>query len=363
MERRFEHTRGWPAFVGYLALMASGCGESALVAEEERDEVGSISSALAGCQVNANGSARCNTTAIPRVSGRNVYYRIGALTGPGYDAATGRHAAVVLFQGTSASSRFTGDNGSGGANGPGATWNADVPLSRDFGIWYQVATVIALVDAGYTVIQPAARRQCGNVCAYAWDSNLGTWNGSPDQALTNALVAEMQPGRTTFGAIDINHVYAMGASSGGYMTSRLAHEYAGGLDGNGTVISTLRPFRAVAIQSGAYQGCLGNECSICEENLCSNTPDPVPNPNHPPTFFLHDVEDRIVPYPTMVVYRDILRADFGNGSPAYTVNGVPETFLREDNFDGTPQQPHHSWDRNLKPDSTNLILDWFRSHR
>ena len=330
------------------------------------------------CQINPDETAFCAETAVAPVSGRQVFYRIGDNTGPGYDASIGRHAAVFLFQGTS----LTGTDDAGGANGPGATWSKPVskpgpaPEFRfQFGIWYQVATVVALVHAGYTVIQPAARRMNGT---YFWDTNralLGRnrWSGSPDQALMNALIAQIQPGSTTFGAIDIDHVYATGISSGGYMSSRIANEYAAGIQTDGSVVSASQPFRAVAIQSGAYQACAGDDFTFT-----GSIPDPRPNciaatasqtlapisATHAPTFFLHDAQDKVVPVTTMMAYLQRLDDEFPGGNPAYTVDGVRETFLDTDDFSGNTQPtPHHEWDNHLTGASDNLILQWFSIHR
>lgn len=347
-------------FTSATAVIAIGCGpaESSDVAVEDTD---TTSEALADCQINPDGTAFCAETAIKMISNRKVFYRIGANTGPGYDAGTGRHAAVVLFQGTSRDGVGTDndtDNDTGGGNGPGATWSAPFTKPGDFGGWYQVATVVALVNAGYTVIQPAARFQClFGSCGNFWDSNVGRWGNTAgtDKPLVNALIAQIQPGTTTFGAIDINHVYATGISSGGYMTSRMANEFAGGINSNSTVKSTSLPFRAGAIQSASYQTCSAT-CPPFLINLKTN---------HAPTFFLHDPADPTVDFATMTNYRNKLNTQFPGGNPAYTVNGVPETFtLLDDRLTGdAPPSPGHQWSSNLTGDSSNLILQWFNSHR
>jgi hypothetical protein len=182
--------------------------------------------------------------------GRKAYYRVGANSGPGYNAATGRHSVIVLFQGSSFEAGP--ENTTGGANGPGATWSQPVVNPGDFAVWNQIATVIALVNAGYTVIQPAARFRAAG-------ESSGARNNGTDKPLMGALIAAIQPGSTTFGSSDINHVYAMGISSGGFMSSRIANELAGGVNNNSTVKLTTKPFRAVAIQSASYQVC-GQTC-------------------------------------------------------------------------------------------------------
>jgi len=345
-------------FMGSTVVVATGCGGPAESSDVALEVTDTTAAALADCQINPDGTAFCAETASPVISNRRVFYRIGANTGPGYDAATGRHAAVVLFQGTSPDGVGT-DNGTGGSNGPGATWSVPLTKPGAFGGWYQVATVVALVNAGYTVIQAAARYQCivppSIGCGYFWDSNIGNrWNNflGKDKALVTALVAQIQPGKTTFGPININAVYATGISSGGYMSSRMANEFAGGINGNSTVKSTSKPFRAVAIESASYQNC-ADPCS----------PPELPT-NHPPTFFLHDPADPVVPFSTMQSYLDRLNTQFPNGNPVYTVNGVKEEFVRLDQFTGdAPPSPGHQWSSELTADSSNLILQWFSSHR
>src|SRR5947208_14122972 len=88
----------------------------------------------------------------------------------------------------------------------------------------------------------------------------------------------------TFGPLDASRRYAMGISSGGCMTSRMAVSYDGA-------------FRAFAIASASYATC-GATCTV-----------PALPPDHPPTLFLHGGMDNIVPVSAMTPYRDELRAD------------------------------------------------------
>ena len=74
-----------------------------------------------------------------------------------------------------------------------------------------------------------------------------------------------------FGPINTTRLYAMGISSGGFMTSRMAVSYPG-------------KFRALADHSGSYATC-SDTCTV---------PTPLPS-NHPPTLFLHGDTDAIVP--------------------------------------------------------------------
>jgi len=351
--RHLSRTLGM--FVLSLAAACSASVEDS--AYDPTSEAESSPQALGSdCKIDPDGSAYCAQTAVATVLGREVYYRLGVNSGPGYDAATGRHAAVVLFQGTSPQENPL--NLSGGQNGPGATWSKSLPKPGSFAVWHQIATVIALIDAGYTVIQPAARFQCTAGCGYYWDSNIPfTWTNAAgtDKPLVGELIARLQPSATTFGAIDIHHVYAMGISSGGYMSSRMANEFAGGVNNDSTVKSTTLPFRAVAIQSAAFQTC-GPQC-----RPFAITPVKA---SHAPTFFLHDPKDEIVPFSGMMNYFDKLNALFQGGNAAYTVNGVRQTFLLMDPFDGTAGLPlGHQWSQELSADSGNLILEWFNSHR
>ena len=351
--RKLSRTLG--TFVLTLAAACSAGVEDATFAPAAETEA-NAQALGSDCQIDPDGTAYCAETAVTTVQGRDVYYRIGDHTGPGYHAASGRHAAVVLFQGTSPQDNPLGL--SGGVNGPGASWSKSLPKPGEFGVWHQVATIIALVDAGYTVIQPAARLQCAAGCGYYWDSNIpfawGNAAGS-DKPLVNALIAQLQPSATTFGAIDIHHVYAMGISSGGFMSSRIANEFAGGINDDSTVKSTALPFRAVAIESGAFQTCARR----CGPFAIS----PV-SANHAPTFFLHDAKDEIVLFSGMTNYFNRLSSLFPNGSAAYTVNGVRQPFVLMDPFDGTAApSPGHQWSQELSAGPDNLILGWFNDHR
>ncbi|HMJ16009.1 MAG TPA: hypothetical protein VK524_31550 [Polyangiaceae bacterium] len=359
------------SFVALFAVsVATACGGASDENSTDVEVASTTQQGLADCQVTSTTAFCATTTPTPPVLlGRSVFYRVGANTGPGYDAATGRHAAVVLFQGTSEPG--AGEDNAGGNNGPGTAWNVSVPISREFGGYYQVATVVALVSAGYTVIQPAARRR---PVGYFWDTNAGIPLGSawgtasspgPDRQLMNALVAQLQPGASLFGPIDIHHVYAMGISSGGYMSSRIANEYAGGINANSTVKVTSKPFRAVAIQSAAYQNCSNRASPTGFFNCVQHTAAANLPTNHPPTFFLHDdTNEPIVDFATADAYYGKLGMQFPTGNPVYTVNGVQETFRRLDTFNGESEpEPGHQWSDLLTGDSSNDILEWFNSHR
>jgi poly(3-hydroxybutyrate) depolymerase len=141
--------------------------------------------------------------------------------------------------------------------------------------------VKALLDRGYAVIAPNALDDG----ATYWQTNIPpyatSWDGCADDELVDAMLAAMADG--SFGALDPARRYAMGMSSGGYMTSRMAVSYAG-------------TFRALAIASASYATC-GQFCSV-----------PALPADHPPTLFLHGADDTLVPVAQMVKYRDALGA-------------------------------------------------------
>ena len=83
----------------------------------------------------------------------------------------------------------------------------------------------------------------------------------------------------SFGPLDPIAMFAAGISSGGYMTSRMAIQYAD-------------RFHALAIESASYATCGGPLCDV---------PDDLPT-NHPPTLFLHGGDDKIVPISTAQTY-------------------------------------------------------------
>jgi poly(3-hydroxyoctanoate) depolymerase len=245
---------------------------------------------------------------------RNVFWAPGAGRGP--------RPAVVLFQGTSSlGADPLGLDHNGGVLGPGGTWNHAIDTAEPFGGFFQVKVVQALLDAGFTVIQPAAHYQLG--IGYFWDTNVG-WQGSEDQQFIPALIAAIESG--AFGPVDLAHLYATGISSGGYMTSRMANEFAsrpGQLD-------PARPFRAVAIESASFESCAGAICVI---------PTPLPA-THPPTLFLHGLVDPIVPIVTAQAYDAALRAQ-----------SIPERFVVD-------PLASHQW----IAAAPGEVLTWFQSH-
>ena len=165
---------------------------------------------------------------------------------------------------------------------PGHTAFAAVP-SAPYGMYELTLTIQALLDGGWAVISPDAYNDGGAF----WETNIPpyatNWPGCPDDVLMQNLFTSL--GKGDFGPVDTTHLYAMGISSGGFMTSRMAVSYAG-------------KFRALADCSGSYATC-GRTCSV---------PTPLPS-NHPPTIFLHGGEDTIVPMSAVQPYIDALDAE------------------------------------------------------
>lgn len=217
---------------------------------------------------DATGTAsRCTATAdmitctseSTQIDGRTVTYQV-----PLGDPPAAGWPAVIYYQGS-----FV----------PGSHAFA-AAKSDAFDQYALTGTVKELLDRGYAVIAPDA----GSM-GY-WQTNIPpyatSWTGSSDDQLVRDLLAAMGSG--TFGPIDPARRYAMGISSGGFMTSRMAVSYAG-------------TFRALAIASASYATC-SNTCSV-----------PALPSDHPPTLFLHGGSDNIVPTSAMVPYRDALLAD------------------------------------------------------
>ena len=175
-------------------------------------------------------------------------------------------------------------------------------------------TVAALLDDGYVVIAPDA---ADDGTTY-WETNIppyaSSWSGCPDDVLMQSLLASVSAGG--FGPIDGTRLYAMGISSGGFMTSRMAVSYQG-------------KFRALADHSGSYATCSAT-CTV---------PTPLPA-DHPPTLFLHGGQDAVVPLSAIQPYIDALTAE---GHEAQLV---------------TDADAGHQW----LPEGPQVIPAWFDSH-
>jgi poly(3-hydroxybutyrate) depolymerase len=184
-----------------------------------------------------------------------------------------------------------------------------VPGSRAFmastsdslGQYELTRTVQALLDGGYAVIAPNA---LGDGSQF-WQTNVPPyatqWAGCDDDVFVKQLLDAM--GGTMFGPLDATRRYAMGISSGGFMTSRMAVSYAG-------------TFRALAIASASYATC-SNTCNV-----------PALPADHPPTLFVHGETDLLVPLSTMMPYRDALAAA-GHDASAVVVAGAGHEWLAD----------------------------------
>lgn len=240
------------------SLVACGGGHPAVPADAG-DASGDASATASRCASDAT-SITCPTETV-KIGGRTVTYAAPAGTPP-----VAGWPAVVYYQGS-----FI----------PGSQ-AFSAKLTDAFGEYQLTRTVQALLDRGYAVIAPNA---LGNGSEY-WETNVPpysvTWTGSDDDVFIRALLPALDDG--TFGTLDPDRHYAMGISSGGFMTSRMAVSYAG-------------KFRALVIASGSYATC-SQFCSV-----------PTLPPDHPPTLFLHGNADNVVPVGTMEAYRDQLLSE------------------------------------------------------
>jgi dienelactone hydrolase len=214
---------------------------------------------------------------------------------PAGDAPVGGWPTVIYYQGSfvSAEQAFAAE--------AGAT----------FGAYHLGLAVANLLDAGFAVVAPEA---LGNGST-AWGTNVPPthllWDGSADDRLVRALLAAIEDG--TFGPLDGSRLSAMGISSGGFMTSRMAVSYPG-------------RFRSLAIHSGSYATC----STICV------LPEELPA-DHPPTLFLIGAEDAAVPLQVMTDYRDQLQAE------GHVVSSIVKPAAG------------HEW----IPEAATAIRDWF----
>lgn len=182
-----------------------------------------------------------------------------------------------------------------------------------FGKYQATLTIKTLLDAGYAVLAPDAL--LGG--ATFWQTNIPPWSllwtTSSDHAFLVAILQAIRGGR--FGALNPDRLYALGISSGGFMTSRMAVSYPG-------------LFRALAVHSASYATC----SAVC---VVPGLP-----ADHPPTLFLHGLLDPIVPLPTMESYRNALQRD---GHEVETVINKTAS---------------HQW----LPEGAQAVRDWFDRH-
>ena len=247
--------------VALLALGACGGGGSGALDASGAVDTGAVGDAATASRCTASEVAIACTSHDTQLAGRTVTYEVPLGTPP-----TAGWPVVVYFQGSFVA----------GARAFGAA------KSDTFGAYNLSATVKALLDAGYAVIAPNAP---GDGTLY-WQTNVPPyatqWSGCEDDLLVRQLLDAISALR--FGPLDADRRYAMGISSGGFMTSRMAISYDG-------------VFRALAIASASYATC-SQSCTV----------PPLPA-DHPPTLFLHGGTDQVVPVATMMAYRDALAGD------------------------------------------------------
>eukprot|EP00755_Sulcionema_specki_P005442 Sspe_Gene.32797::Locus_16058_Transcript_1_1_Confidence_1.000_Length_1074::g.32797::m.32797 len=115
-----------------------------------------------------------------------------------------------------------------------------------YGLYHKASLIKHLLDEGYGVITPDAH----NSLNY-WDTNereyatadLNAWSKSRDHAVVEGILDACSRG--TFGPCNDKKLHAVGFSSGGYMSSRMAVNYGS-------------RFRSISIMAGAYYYCAGS---------------------------------------------------------------------------------------------------------
>lgn len=147
-----------------------------------------------------------------------------------------------------------------------------------FGGFNEIRLIQKLLDKGFAVIAPRA------FVKLAWQTNIIgiDYEKSGDKVFINNVLDEINAG--TFGDLNYERLYAVGISSGGYMTDRMIQSHGD------------RPWKGVAIAAASYANCKGPIC---------NFPKAVAE-NHPPTLFLHGEKDLVVPVGTMEKYHEHL---------------------------------------------------------
>lgn len=275
----------------YLLLLAACSGTSSQPAPDAAVDASPTPSSDESRCVLAGTELTCTSHAI-ELAGRTVTYELPLGTAP----ADG-WPVVIFYQGS-----FV----------PGARAFA-ASTTASFGQYELTSTIKALLDRGYAVIAPNAR----NDGSLYWQSNVPpyatNWSGCDDDVLVQQLVAATAD--HTFGPLNTSRRYAMGISSGGFMTSRMAVSYPG-------------TFRALVVASGSYATC-GVTCRV-----------PALPADHPPTLFLHGEDDRTVPVSSMTPYRDKLTAE------GFTVDAVIRPGAG------------HEW----LPEGKTVVPDWFDAH-
>lgn len=273
-------------------LFLIGCGSAPGTLESDVD-AGTVDGPQQGERRCASTTTMitCTSQAI-EIAGRAVTYQL-----PAGQAPVAGWPTVIYFQGS-----FV----------PGSRAFA-AARSDSFGQYELTRTVEALLDRGYAVVAPNARDEGTSY----WQTNVPpsatAWTGSEDDVFVRQVFTAIETG--TLGPLDAQRLAAMGISSGGFMTSRMAISYPG-------------RFRALAVHSGSYATC-GIVCIVPE----------LPA-DHPPTVFLHGSADVTVRTSVMTPYRDKLAAS----------GLVVDTVIR--------QGAGHEW----LSDGATVIPAWFDAH-
>ncbi len=239
-------------------------------------------------------ATRTHRVGVADWSEREVHFQV-----PAGEAPREGWPVVFFFQGSFVSA--------------GSTW--DTRVDDAFGAYHLTESYDALLRAGYAIISPETRLDGhsywdSNILPYRWD-----WELSDDHELMLELFAAIDEGE--YGAIDSTSLFAMGISSGGYMSSRVALAYPG-------------RFTAIAIHSGSYATCSGPVCSVPESFAA-----------HPPTLFLHGDADNVVPISTAREYAESLER-----------NAVANQFIED-------ADAGHEW----LAGSAEPITNWFQTWR
>lgn len=139
----------------------------------------------------------------------------------------------------------------------------------------------------YAVVAPEAP---GNNVIQLWDTSgsSGEYTAKSDYCFLPSLFDGVASG--VYGAasqFNMNKRFAVGISSGGYNTSRMA-----------VTFNEHSEWSALVIVSGSYATCFGPFCKL---------PSTLPA-HHPPTKFYHGTKDFIVPIATMRPYFERLKS-------------------------------------------------------
>jgi predicted esterase len=276
--------------LGFTLLAAAACSHEGTSGEEnlglsctgDDEQISCPHATMVRCVGPANWSPR------------DIHFQV-----PAGDPPEAGWPVVIFFQGSFVSA--------------GSTWTSRP--GDAFGAFSLTQTYARLLEQGFAVIAPETRLNGGtywdtNVPPFSWD-----WELSDDHELMQTIFDEIEGGG--FGDLDPDALYAMGISSGGYMTSRMAVSYAG-------------RFRALAVHSASYATCSGPICDVPDEL----------DPGHPPTLFLHGGDDLVVDVGTAEEYAAKLDEV-----------GIETEFVRDD--DGG-----HVWLRQ----AVEAIPNWFERH-